>query len=159
MVYRLRNRCAHHEPIVKLQQAKEDAYLDRCETSINNVAKFRLADVYLMRAECFLHGQGDRVSALEGVNYLRERAGVSKWVGSELNAENLLDERSRELYFEMTRRTDLIRFGKYVGPAQATWAWKGNSLDGGTISERYRLMPIPTNILAAQPEFKQNPGY
>ena len=126
---------------------------------VADLALFRLADVYLMRAECFLHGQGDRVSALEGVNYLRERAGVSKWVGSDLNAENLLDERSRELYFEMTRRTDLIRFGKYVGPAQATWAWKGNSLDGGTISERYRLMPIPTNILAAQPEFKQNPGY
>lgn len=40
VVYRLRNRCAHHEPIVRPQQAEEDAYLDRCETAINNVARW-----------------------------------------------------------------------------------------------------------------------
>lgn len=119
----------------------------------------RLADLYLMRAECYLHGQGDRVAALEGVNFVRERAGVSKWGGTDLTAENLLDERSRELYLEMTRRTDLIRFGKYVGPNQAVWAWKGNAPEGSTILEWRKLMPIPTNILAAQPELVQNKGY
>ncbi len=59
----------------------------------------------------------------------------------------------------MTRRTDLIRFGKYVGPAQAVWSWKGNAPGGSSINDRYALMPIPTNILAAQPDFKQNPGF
>lgn len=40
VVYRLRNRCAHHEPLVMRQRSDEDAYLDRCETAINNVARW-----------------------------------------------------------------------------------------------------------------------
>lgn len=124
-----------------------------------DVPLIRLADLYLMRAECFLHGQGERQAALDGVNYLRKRAGVSTWSGSQLTADNLLDERSRELYYEMTRRSDLIRFGKYVGPTQAVWSWKGNAPAGATIQDYMKLMPLPTNVLAAQPELQQNPGY
>lgn len=122
-----------------------------------DLAMIRLADVYLMRAECFLHGQGNLADALEGINYLRLRAGVAPW--TEFDEESLLDERSRELYFEMTRRSDLIRFGKYVGNGQSIWAWKGNARNGQRIDRRYLLMPIPTNILSAQPSFNQNPGY
>lgn len=122
-----------------------------------DLAMIRLADVYLMRAECFLHGQGNLTDALEGINFLRLRAGVAPW--DEFDEESLLDERSRELYFEMTRRSDLIRFGKYVGNGQSIWAWKGNARNGQRIDRRYLLMPIPTNILSAQPSFKQNPGY
>jgi len=124
-----------------------------------DVPLIRLADVYLMRAECYLHGQGNASDALEGVNFLRERAGVSKWTIGQLTADMLLDERSRELYFECTRRSDLIRFGKYVGPTQSLWMWKGNSKNGSTIQEFRKLMPIPTNILAAQPSLVQNKGY
>lgn len=136
-----------------------DTAVDAREFGASDTPLIRLADLYLMRAECYLHGQGDRTAALEGVNYLRERAGVTPWTGSQLTADNLLDERSRELYFELTRRTDLIRFGKFAGANQATWAWKGNARDGSTIQEWRKLMPIPTNILAAQPELVQNKGY
>ncbi len=122
-------------------------------------AFIRLADLYLMRAECYLHGAGDRAEAVEGLSLIRERAGLPAWGGSDLTADNLLDERSRELYFEMTRRSDLIRFGKYVGPTQALWSWKGNSATGTNISDRYKLLPIPTNIISAQTELKQNTGY
>lgn len=124
-----------------------------------DLAWIRLSDIYLMRAECWLNGVGDPTEALEGVNLVRARAGVSEWQLGQLTADNLLEERSRELYYEMTRRTDLIRFGKYVGPAQAVWSWKGNAPGGSRINDRYALMPIPTNILAAQPDFKQNPGF
>lgn len=136
-----------------------DSNVDATAFGNADFAFIRLADVYLMRAECFLHGQGDRSEALEGVNYLRGRAGVSLWTGSDLTADNLLDERSRELYFECTRRSDLIRFGKYVGANQMMWAWKGNAIAGSSIQEFRKLMPIPANILAAQPSLVQNPGY
>lgn len=122
-----------------------------------DLAMIRLADVYLMRAECYLHGQGNLADALEGVNYLRLRAGVAPW--DDITADELLDERSRELYYEMTRRSDLIRFGKYTGNGQSVWPWKGNSRNGQRIDRRYNLMPIPTNILSAQPSLKQNPGF
>ena len=122
-----------------------------------DLALIRLADVYLMRAECFLHGQGNETDALEGVNYVRERAGVAPFEA--ITEQDLLDERQRELYYELTRRSDLIRFGRYTGNGQDVWPWKGNSRAGRRIERHYNLMPIPTNIISAQPSMKQNPGY
>ena len=121
---------------------------------------FRLADVYLMKAECFvLGGQGDKTSALEAVNYVRERAGVVKWNDNELNAESLLDERARELYWENHRRSDLVRFGKFT--SGYNWAWKGGVLNGKDIPAYETVYPIPASVIAAQPEFAafQNKGY
>ncbi len=119
----------------------------------------RLADVYLMYAEGFvLGGKGDATTALTYVNYLRDRAGLTKWTGADLTPDNILDERGRELYFELTRRSDLIRFGKFTGGSYI-WSWKGYIAEGNAISNHYKLMPIPTQILAAQPSFEQNPGY
>lgn len=119
---------------------------------------FRLADVYLMKAECYvLGGQGDAVSALEAVNYVRERAGASKW--NTLTAESLLDERARELYWENHRRSDLVRFGKFT--SGYNWAWKGGTLNGKDIPAYETVYPIPASVIAAQPEFAafQNKGY
>ena len=110
-----------------------------------------------MRAECFLHGQGNETDALEGVNYVRERAGVAPFEA--ITEQDLLDERQRELYYELTRRSDLIRFGRYTGNGQDVWPWKGNSRAGRRIERHYNLMPIPTNIISAEPSMKQNPGY
>ena len=89
-------------------------------------------------------------------NYVRGRAGVSNW--TTLDLDEILDERCRELYWELTRRSDLIRFGKFTGNTYP-WAWKGNNLSGASIETFRRLFPIPTNVIAAQPYFKQNPGY
>jgi len=120
---------------------------------------FRLADTYLTYAECYVLGRtGDASKALEYVNYVRNRAGLDSWRSYDLNADNILDERCRETYFELTRRSDLIRHDKFTGGSYL-WSWKGNSLTGVSIDERYKLMPIPTNIIAAQPYFEQNPGY
>ena len=126
-----------------------------------DLALIRLSDVYLMYAECAARGaQGaDQGKALTYANYVRGRAGVSTWSPSDLTLDNLLDERCRELYWELTRRSDLIRFGKFTGPNQALWSWKGNALEGNSIDDRYNLMPIPVNVIAASPSFKQNPGY
>lgn len=131
--------------------------LDCPSFSSIDFAMFRLADVYLMYAEAALKGAGDMATAKGYVQTIRSRAGVN--TPFDLTMDFLMDERSRELYWELTRRSDLIRWGKWTGPSQSTWDWKGGVAQGTTVSDRYNLLPIPTNVLAAQPYFEQNPGY
>ena len=124
---------------------------------------FRLADVYLMYAEGVVRGAttGDAASALGYVNALRARAygnATGNITAGQLTLDFLLDERSRELYWEGHRRTDLIRFGKFTGGTYL-WPWKGKVAEGAA-TESYRdLYPIPSNDLGANPSLKQNAGY
>lgn len=122
----------------------------------------RLADIYLMYSECYVNGNtGDRQKALDYINLVRRRAGAPSYGFTDLTKKGIMDERSRELYLESTRRTDLIRNGMFVGPSQTVWQYKGsiNNNAGTRIDERNALYPIPYAVIAAQPEFKQNPGY
>ena len=112
---------------------------------------FRLADIYLMLAECELHGV-----ACDGLNYynkVRLRAGVDA-VGY-YSSDDLLSERNRELYWECHRRSDLIRFGKYTGQSYI-WQWKGGVQAGAPIESYRTLMPIPSQFVST---LGQNPGY
>ena len=118
----------------------------------------RLADVYLMYAECAMRGAADKAKGVEYANYVRERAGVSKWTETDLNEQNMIDERCRELYWENVRRTDLVRFGLFSG-SKYTWSWKGNVAEGTAIPDYMNVFPIPSSVIAAQPDFKQNPNY
>lgn len=126
-----------------------------------DLALIRLADVYLMYAECAARNATgtDLAKGLQYANLVRERAGVTIWNTADLTLDNLLAERCRELYWELTRRSDLVRFGRFTGPNQKLWSWKGNALEGNNIDSRYDLMPIPVNVIAASPDFKQNKGY
>lgn len=122
----------------------------------------RLADIYLMYTECFINGGvGDRATAQKYINYVRQRAGAPDFSSADLTVKNLMDERSRELYLESTRRTDLIRNKMFVGPQQTVWQVKGNvnNMQGTRIDDKYALYPIPSAVLNSQPEFDQNPGY
>jgi len=124
---------------------------------------FRLADVYLMYAEATLRGAstGNATTALGYVNAIRARAygnATGNITTAQLTLDFLLDERSRELYWEGTRRTDLIRYGKFTGGSYL-WPWKGK-VAAGASTETYRdLYPIPSNDLGANPTLKQNTGY
>ncbi|MBP8157656.1 MAG: RagB/SusD family nutrient uptake outer membrane protein [Flavobacterium sp.] len=125
---------------------------------------FRLADVYLMYAECAVrNASGATMSqAVTYVNALRERANSGSTAANidagELNLDFILDERARELHWESHRRQDLIRFGKYTGGSY-NWAWKGNGSNGIAISNNLKLFPIPAQSLASNPNLTQNPGY
>ena len=101
---------------------------------------------------------GDATNALNYVNLVRARANETNWTASDLTADNILDERCRELYWELTRRSDLVRHGKFSGSAY-NWSWKNNEANGASIAETMDLFPIPANVISAQPEFEQNPGY
>jgi hypothetical protein len=123
---------------------------------------FRLADVYLMYAEAVVRGgTGSMSKALQLVNDLRTRAygdAAGNIATSDLNLDFILDERARELYWECTRRTDLVRFGKLTGDSYL-WPWKGNVKEGVGVDVKYNLFPIPASDIGANPSLKQNPLY
>lgn len=123
----------------------------------------RLADIYLMYAECYVHDRSaaQASKALEYVNYVRARAKAPAFIASDLTRKGIMDERSRELYLEGWRRSDLVRNGMFAGPQQTVWQYKGSGTanEGTRIDSKYNLYPIPYDVRATQPEFKQNPGY
>lgn len=113
----------------------------------NDFPVFRYADVLLMKAEVLLR-TGNAGGALTLVNQIRDRAGVADFTS--LDLDQLLAERGRELFSEVHRRTDLIRFGKYND------AWWEKPADPST---HVNILPIPRAQLDANPNLRQNPGY
>ncbi|MFA5620268.1 MAG: RagB/SusD family nutrient uptake outer membrane protein [Weeksellaceae bacterium] len=116
---------------------------------------FRLGDVYLMWTEAKLRTGGADATY---VNMLRTRAHAAPVTASQIDDQFILDERGRELYWEATRRTDLIRFGKFTGGSYV-WPWKGQSPQGTATDAKFDLYPLPVSDLAANPNLTQNPGY
>ena len=131
---------------------------------------FRLADVYLMYAECVvrLHNEWDdwaggsdaesdsrKQGAIYWINKVRERAGASDVWSSNFADDDaflqfILDERARELYHEGYRRTDLIRYGQFT-TNKYIWQWKGGVHDGQAVDSKYNIYPIPNTELTANP--------
>jgi len=121
---------------------------------------FRLADAYLIYAECAVRGaaSADMATALSYVNEVRDRSNANLVSQSDLTLDFILDERARELNLEGHRRSDLIRFGKFTGNSYL-WPWKGNTLNGTSIPDTYKLFPIPLTALEANENLTQNPGF
>lgn len=117
---------------------------------------FRLADAYLMYAECAVRTGTDLSTALTYVNTVRQRSHAVNLGALSLN--DILDERGRELYWEGHRRTDLVRFGKFTGGSYL-WPWKGNTPNGSPTPSFRNVFPIPANAMAANPLLQQNTGY
>ena len=124
---------------------------------------FRLADVYLMLAECqIVGGVNVNVNGHDGLwflNQIRTRAGIDALVAASSN--DVIDERGRELAWECHRRSDLVRFGmlttkKYI------WAYKGMNSNNGSpkaVDSKFNLYPIPSSDIMANSNLKQNDGY
>ena len=113
----------------------------------------RYADVLLMAAEC--QARGASIDGLSAFNQVRARAGVP--AVSNLNLDEILNERARELYQECWRRSDLIRFGKFT--SGYNWQWKGETKDGKDVEAYRTLFPIPDSDRLANSNLKQNEGY
>lgn len=122
----------------------------------------RLAEIYLNYAEATLRGGGGDVgTAVNKINELRNRAygGPSGNIAAgDLTLDFVLDERSRELYWEGQRRTDLIRYN-YFTSGSYLWPFKGNQPNGVGVGAFRRLFPIPSNTLSSNPNLQQNQGY
>lgn len=122
----------------------------------NDFVIFRLSDAILSLAEAKFR-LGETTEALALVNQIRARAGNLDPFNT-LTEENLFEERGREMYVEMTRRQDLIRFKKY---GEAWWPFEGMNRPKQVHSpgSYLELFPIPQPQLLANPKLQQNPGY
>tara|TARA_R110002020_G_scaffold145178_1_gene318467 strand:- start:8624 stop:10243 length:1620 start_codon:yes stop_codon:yes gene_type:complete len=123
----------------------------------------RLAEIYLNYAEALLRGGsgGDLNTATSYINELRARAFGStagNISSGDLDLDFILDERSRELYWEGQRRTDLIRFNDYT-TGNYLWPFKGGSKSGTAVDDFRKLFPLPSNIILINPNLTQNTGY
>ena len=114
----------------------------------------RFADVYLMRAEAKLR-KNDAAGALADVNLVRtsRTANIAGSALSSVNLDLLFRERGFELYWDLQRRTDMVRFGKYEG----AWTEKTNT------DKNKRIFPIPQTAIDGSSNLpgylKQNQGY
>ena len=118
----------------------------------NDVAYFRLAEIYLIKAEA-LNELGQPGPAMEIVNMLRERVFDPDKPATESTQEDVRQRIRRERVFELAgeakRRQDLIRYDRFTLP----WAFK----EAG--QPHLVLMPIPLTQMDANPLLTQNPGY
>ena len=76
---------------------------------------FRLADIYLLRAEC-RERLDNRQGAIDDLNKIRARAGAKRYSESEYNGDlryAIFKEREKELLMENWRWYDVIRNGYY----------------------------------------------
>ncbi len=117
----------------------------------NDFAIFRLADVYLMKAEALVRLGQDNAEATRLVNVLRRRAfDNSDKLKSSVTLEDVYMERKHELAWEISARQDMIRFGDFLNPLPG---WKPQT------NQNRLLFPIPQTALDANPNLVQNPGY
>jgi hypothetical protein len=116
------------------------------ETPGNDFPFLRYGDVLLCKAEALMRA-GDNSGALTIVNELRAVRKAPALTA--ITEADMLAERARELYNEGWRRTDLIRFGKFLN------AWSEKSASDPT----YLLYPFPSAQIVANPSLVQNPGY
>ena len=118
----------------------------------------RVGEMYLNYAEAALRGGGDAGLALTYINKLRERAyGNTSGNVASINLDFILAERSREMYWEGTRRVDLIRFNQFT--TNYNWPFKGGIANGMNVDSHRTIYPIPFNALAVNKNLTQNPGY
>lgn len=115
----------------------------------------RLADVYLMRAEAKLRKSNDAASALADVNTVRASriSSTPPPALTSMSLDLLFRERGFEFYWEMLRRSDMVRFGKYEG----IWTEKTNT------DPLKRIFPIPQTAIDGASNIPgylvQNKGY
>ena len=115
----------------------------------------------MIQAEA-LFRKGDKGGALNIINnVIRARANAEPLLT--LDEESLLDEWSREFYYEGRRRIDLVRFGRFFGAEadQNRYHWEGRmgKNDGpqffttGT-PEYMNWFPVPSEDKKSNPNFK-----
>ena len=115
----------------------------------------RLSEIYYMLAECELRA-GDKKTAAGLINQVRGRnfeggADPNPVTADNLDEYRMLDEWMIEFLGEGRRRTDLIRWDKFV---TESW-WVHSPLN----DKNKNLFPIPNSAISANNLIEQNPGY
>ena len=121
----------------------------------NDVPIFRYADVILMKCEAITRGGSATLGDTPMSLFNEIRAYVNApLIESNPSLQDILDERGREFLDEHWRRNDLIRFGDF----ERDWGFK-NDFNPNASNPQYRLLPLARNVLNANTNWEQNPGY
>ena len=134
----------------------------------NDFVLMRYADVLWMKEEAILRG-GQGATGVNSSDFQKmlkrafayEENPIEAYENAyttALNLDNIIDERGREFAWELVRRRDLIRFGKFND---------SNYLQYVSAKDQYRKwFPIPFSVLekgkideSGQRIWTQNPGY
>lgn len=143
--------------IVKWQNRRSDNSTPSDATfSDTDIPLFRLAEMYLTRAEAQYRLGGNDAQAIADVNVLRNRAHATPITS--INLDMLVDEWCREFYMEGRRRSDLVRFGLFTG-SKYIWDFKGGVATGTSVDKRFNIYPIPATDISNNPNMTQNTGY
>ncbi|MDN3587135.1 RagB/SusD family nutrient uptake outer membrane protein [Pedobacter aquatilis] len=123
-----------------------DMFTSKYANVYGNVPVIRLAEMYLVRAECNARlapaaPVGGR-TPLQDLSVVRSRAGLTT---TTVTLANILNERKLELAFEGFALHDAKRTQTNIG----SLAWNSNSL----------VFPIPQREMDANKNLTQNPGY
>ena len=118
---------------------------------------YRYADVLTLLSEAIVR-QGNAVTqeAVDLLNKVHTRAGLTAYTTADFASpaaflDAVLMERGHELWFEGTRRTDVIRYGKYIEYARK---YK-NSV---TAQDYMNVMPLPQAVInESKGKIAQNP--
>ncbi len=109
----------------------------RARSFPTNIAKAMVTGIQLQGGSTYDYGRRDyKVQTFEG--------------GADVQYGRFLDELGWEFNQEARRRQDMIRFGIFTKKS-----WLSHQPNG----DYRKLMPIPANVLATNPNLKQNPGY
>ena len=143
--------------IVKWQNRRSDnSTPSDASFSDTDIPLFRLAEMYLTRAEAQYRLGGNDAQAIEDVNVLRNRAHATPITS--INLDMLIEEWCREFYMEGRRRSDLVRFGLFTG-SKYIWDFKGGVSAGTSVDKRFNVYPIPATDVSNNPNMTQNVGY
>ena len=143
--------------IVKWQNRRSDNSTPSDATfSDTDIPLFRLAEMYLTRAEAQYRLGGNDEQAMADVNVLRNRAHATPITS--INLDMLIDEWGREFYMEGRRRSDLVRFNLFTG-SRYIWDFKGGVSTGTSVDKRFNVYPIPATDLSNNPNMTPTPGY
>jgi hypothetical protein len=121
----------------------------------NDFPFFRLAEMYLIRAEAKLE-LGSTAAALTDLNLVHSRHFNPPQFLTTVSRDLILKERLLEFTAEGKRRTDLVRHGHFLDQ----WS---TAMAGGKTSQTAKpwliRFPIPQTQISSNPLLVQNPGY
>ncbi|MCL1670316.1 RagB/SusD family nutrient uptake outer membrane protein [Elizabethkingia ursingii] len=125
----------------------------------SNVVVLRLAEIYLMLAECYAQ-TGDTANANIYVNKIKTRAGLDNVNISDKNTllDEIATERRKELIGEGHRWFDLVRTGKAI-EVMTKHFQNTPGYSTAKIQQHNLVMPVPQGQINTDPSIKQNPGY
>lgn len=120
-----------------------------------DLPRLRYSDILLSRAEALNEISGPTQEAIDLINQVRTRAGISTLSVGDFNKESLraqiLEERMHEFFFEGKEREDMIRHGVLISDAVSR---------GVNAKDTHVLWPIPQTELDANSAINENnPGY